>query len=244
MYFYPRPPRGGRPHTSPWNGNPLHFYPRPPRGGRRRHLRRVIVGADISIHAHRVVGDLRPPLKEYCLRDFYPRPPRGGRLFSPFFIFLAVLFLSTPSARRATCSTGHVAGNGRISIHALREEGDAGLCGTAVFFFDFYPRPPRGGRLIPSYIAEKATIFLSTPSARRATRPRASKSQQGQVFLSTPSARRATPAVPYFRVSGYISIHALREEGDFEFHGASEPPLYFYPRPPRGGRLGRRYDIQ
>ena len=172
-YFYPRPPRGGRPHTSPWNGNPLHFYPRPPRGGRRRHLRRVIVGADISIHALREEGDLRPPRKAYCLRDFYPRPPRGGRLFSPFFIFLAVLFLSTPSARRATCSVQHelhllayfyprpprggrllppngIAPSESISIHALREEGDLQHRPCSGQWPDFYPRPPRGGRLVHS----------------------------------------------------------------------------------------------
>ena len=34
-------------------------------------------------------------------------------------------FLSTPSARRATRSNGHNDQADRISIHALREEGDA-----------------------------------------------------------------------------------------------------------------------
>ena len=34
-----------------------------------------------------------------------------------------------------------------------------------------------------------------------------------------------------------ISIHALREEGDALWGGISPRPLYFYPRPPRGGRL-------
>ena len=34
-------------------------------------------------------------------------------------------FLSTPSARRATTETGPVPDMGEISIHALREEGDA-----------------------------------------------------------------------------------------------------------------------
>ena len=34
------------------------------------------------------------------------------------------------------------------------------------------------------------------------------------VFLSTPSARRATPCVPSAKRSKEISIHALREEGD------------------------------
>ena len=33
---------------------------------------------------------------------FYPRPPRGGRLDSDFRSLWDKLFLSTPSARRAT----------------------------------------------------------------------------------------------------------------------------------------------
>ena len=58
------------------------------------------------------------------------------------------LFLSTPSARRATSGVYAFCAMGMISIHALREEGDAlGLTGT----------PP-------------SRKFLSTPSARRATR--------------------------------------------------------------------------
>ena len=34
-----------------------------------------------------------------------------------------------------------------------------------------------------------------------------------------------------------ISIHALREEGDSASTIASPPYQHFYPRPPRGGRL-------
>ena len=37
------------------------------------------------------------------------------------------LFLSTPSARRATQGLGRGPGAERISIHALREEGDSKL---------------------------------------------------------------------------------------------------------------------
>ena len=57
--------------------------------------------------------------------------------------------------------------------------------------FNFYPRPPRGGRrkAIPCW--QSRSRFLSTPSARRATR----RSWQGVQLRS-------------------ISIHALREEGD------------------------------
>ena len=57
------------------------------------------------------------------------------------------LFLSTPSARRATATQMDMLGNVEISIHALREEGD--LNSTT-----------NPGNL---------RRFLSTPSARRAT---------------------------------------------------------------------------
>ena len=55
-------------------------------------------------------------------------------------------------------------------------------------------------------------------------------------FLSTPSARRATRKIQKFHRHEYISIHALREEGDFLV--ALHKPCHkdFYPRPPRGGR--------
>ena len=56
-------------------------------------------------------------------------------------------FLSTPSARRAT---------------SQRREPLLNLS-------DFYPRPPRGGRLDTEAAAVAFIKFLSTPSARRAT---------------------------------------------------------------------------
>ena len=79
------------------------------------------------------------------------------------------IFLSTPSARRATLAQAYYDALDAISIHALREEGDCRTCrstlgGRAIsihalreegdfdspdkkeFTFDFYPRPPRGGR--------------------------------------------------------------------------------------------------
>ena len=78
-------------------------------------------------------------------------------------------FLSTPSARRAT----HLAVSGmrwfKISIHALREEGDHKLLVHTASVFNFYPRPPRGGRQQRDNAADDVMRFLSTPSARRAT---------------------------------------------------------------------------
>ena len=55
---------------------------------------------------------------------FYPRPPRGGRQRFQFIIQSDTVFLSTPSARRATHEPQRLHQRGRISIHALREEGD------------------------------------------------------------------------------------------------------------------------
>ncbi len=58
---------------------------------------------------------------------------------------------------------------GNISIHALREEGDAYAGGSTTDMDDFYPRPPRGGRPFSNCLACASSLFLSTPSARRAT---------------------------------------------------------------------------
>ena len=147
-YFYPRPPRGGRPQcisgqpetrrflSTPsarratlslqtWESRLFYFYPRPPRGGRPVVEALGLVAVGISIHALREEGDrLSLVLRSVCLH-FYPRPPRGGR-----------------PRHLDKRSHKHI-----ISIHALREEGD-------LLWGDTVHRPIQ---------------FLSTPSARRAT---------------------------------------------------------------------------
>ena len=145
-----------------------------------------------------------------------------------------------------------------ISIHALREEGDGAPHPAGARTQHFYPRPPRGGRRSRNSSFGKSKVFLSTPSARRATTRGLRRSCRGpisihalreegdaytaecmealKVFLSTPSARRATYARRR-RADGYvISIHALREEGDTWAFGSLSCFANFYPRPPRGGR--------
>ena len=124
-----------------------YFYPRPPRGGRLLMRELAIRIKDISIHALREEGDIQRQYVYQEFRDFYPRPPRGGRrkrkdwstrmeLISihalreegDLFFFqnqlLIYLFLSTPSARRATFLVSPCATVISISIHALREEDD------------------------------------------------------------------------------------------------------------------------
>jgi hypothetical protein len=145
--FYPRPPRGGRPRSwtetkyvptisihalreegDPWKNN-------------------LRIGTKISIHALREEGDIL--MGGECVKadNFYPRPPRGGRPehgplghgvpqisihalreegdgSTPQRFITGGKFLSTPSARRATCR----------------------LCRCPCCCCHFYPRPPRGGR--------------------------------------------------------------------------------------------------
>ena len=59
--------------------------------------------------------------------------------------------------------------NTYISIHALREEGDQSWQMPPRRPSNFYPRPPRGGRREIYIQYRTGKIFLSTPSARRAT---------------------------------------------------------------------------
>ena len=79
---------------------------------------------------------------------------------------------------------------------------------------DFYPRPPRGGRLMVVRPWSRLLLFLSTPSARRATDGN-SVDMYKIKFLSTPSARRATAKTerkhPAF-VSLYTSLHKLQRD--------------------------------
>ena len=103
-----------------------------------------------------------------------------------------ILFLSTPSARRATVDPFRRGGCRGISIHALREEGDDN--DAAVF--------------------RQHGEFLSTPSARRATSTSiAATTRLGDFYPRPPRGGRPLhgTGIPD---TVRISIHALREEGD------------------------------
>ena len=130
------------------------------------------------------------------------------------------IFLSTPSARRATEAFMEISLHKTISIHALREEGDWACAlwplSKAISIHAlreegdlarpwwrpastyFYPRPPRGGR--HQYLVDMG----------------------------------------YFEE---ISIHALREEGDAMGWLCTTSRSNFYPRPPRGGRPASRRQL-
>ena len=145
-------------------------------------------------------------------------------------------FLSTPSARRATCLRRGICLPRPISIHALCEEGDSNMPVSLPPVQHFYPRPLRGGRPTDTAFIEVDYLFLSTPSARRATSQSWKRCSSTTRFLSTPSARRATRPVQGCARQAGISIHALCEEGDRFRSWALASRSNFYPRPLRGGR--------
>ena len=89
-----------------------------------------------------------------------------------------------------------------ISIHALREEGDAIRPGIVEVQIISIHALREEGDIKAGAIPTKDKRFLSTPSARRATLAR--RARLGLVvFLSTPSARRAVWSRPPRGGRGY-----------------------------------------
>ena len=237
IYFYPRPPRGGRHNSLNGWATDIKFLSTP--SARRATKRVTQKGGDrrfLSTPSARRATSRRA-IRSLMGAYFYPRPPRGGR----------------PTRAAATDSTEP------ISIHALREEGDCRPWTGGSCRYDFYPRPPRGGRLFgrlkqrrkkPISIHalreegdrtgradnRQEREFLSTPSARRATRslPFSIRSRK---FLSTPSARRATSSFcAQFTFLRFLSTPSARR-ATYASRRHRQHRANFYPRPPRGGRL-------
>ena len=120
------------------------FYPRPPYGGRLDRQHQIIDVVIVSILALHTEGDpfLIAPLDKIHVSILALHTEGDGAV--EYTLKWTILFLSSPSIRRATCR----------SVRRSTES-----C-------SFYPRPPYGGRL---YAAARRPPFLSSPSIRRAT---------------------------------------------------------------------------
>ena len=145
---------------------------------------------------------------------FYPRPPRGGRLSASTSGAAALNFYPRPPRGGRPVDSGRVFG------------------GT-----HFYPRPPRGGRRLPpsgQRLLQETHFYPRPPRGGR--QARCARFRPANDFYPRPPRggrpfwRQKTPGVPF------ISIHALREEGDLLIRWRTPTWAYFYPRPPRGGR--------
>ena len=193
--------------------NISNFYPRPPWGGRPRPCPPYRPQGQISIHALRGEGDCDTGRFRHDCGNFYPRPPWGGRQLSSLFNNAFHHFYPRPPWGGRQTGQRIAALIERISIHALRGEGDIKQEENQHEKVYFYPRPPRGGRRDSGAFLKDCANFY--PRSPRGGRPRKnSLLWLVSTFLSTPSAGRATNLV-------------------WPVEGRS---MDFYPRPPRGGR--------
>ena len=173
----------------------VNFYPRPPRGGRQALALKTAAGQEfLSTPSARRATFLELSFPK-AIKHFYPRPPRGGRRFFGCLWPGDVTFLSTPSARRATppCPLGR-----GVYCYFYPRPPRGGrlpaLLRDVAAPTDFYPRPPRGGR--PERLHSTAfdrTISIHALREEGDAQKQLDATAKG-LFLSTPSARRATPA--------------------------------------------------
>ena len=135
-----------------------------------------------------------------------------GDPFSAVRFWLQKVFLSTPSARRATNYESTWRDGIFISIHALREEGDdvPAVC-PSIFTISIHALREEGD---PTIQCTGCVASISIHALR----------EEGDTLTLKA------------RLLKIISIHALREEGDGFSSMYLSIASYFYPRPPRGGR--------
>ena len=167
--FYPRPPRGGRRRLCGHRDGGAGFLSTPSARRATAKLAGEVIDHAISIHALREEGDSRPASRNPCPARFLSTPSARRATAKVLGGVSTLIFLSTPSARRATQQRQTNRNKWKISIHALREEGDSAPRAVCSARRNFYPRPPRGGRPKKSTNTKAKRQFLSTPSARRAT---------------------------------------------------------------------------
>ena len=147
QYFYPRPPRGGRPAPIPGRCENMNFYPRPPRGGRQRSASAPSATAKfLSTSPARGTTWTESP-KRPKETTFLSTSPARGTTRTIRHACRQSTFLSTSPARGTT---------GRRP---------AGCAGRE----NFYPRPPRGGRQACPSLMARTRKFLSTSPARGTT---------------------------------------------------------------------------
>ena len=211
-YFNPLPPCGGRPSKSTKRSS-LCGFQSTPSVWRETSLYIVITSLHaISIHSLRVEGDMVPvilppergnfnPLPPCggrhgisapCGRhkNFNPLPPCGGRLKKAFDESRKSDFNPLPPCGGRLMEQG-TTGQGAISIHSLRVEGDSGKRQSG----------------------KRQSGFQSTPSVWRETAKKREIWRKNK-FQSTPSVWRETSSSKTSLSLPPISIHSLRVEGD------------------------------
>ncbi len=132
-----------------------------------------------------------------------------------FRAYRSYLFLSTPSVRRATNTNSPDTDTIKISIHALRAEGDYISCVLARgdLMISIHALRAEGDGLSPGRNALRQMISIHALRAEGDAEKIGGMASM-MIFLSTPSVRRATAPHLWPQSCAPISIHALRAEGD------------------------------
>ena len=224
---------------APQQGQYLFLSTLPARGATARNPEKVRA-AYISIHAPREGSDNRRPRSSASSRISIHAPREGSdsRLQNSIVAYVKISihapregsdalgvpirpitaqFLSTLPARGATSSVQDV---DELADH-------------------FYPRSPRGERLVTIELNWQIAQFLSTLPARGATAGRRSPSGPGQISIHAPREGSDQAVHRQLQGAGRISIHAPREGSDGFNRACFVPQLHFYPRSPRGERPRR-----
>ena len=126
----------------------------------------------------------------------------------------------------------------KISIHALREEGDIKQDGSELVRDRFLSTPSaRRATLVAQFFVIDLTISIH--ALREEGDPTCAYVRANPMSISIHALREEGDGLYLLPVPRglRISIHALREEGDSAATSCCSAGSYFYPRPPRGGRL-------
>ena len=208
----------------------------------------------------RLGGMSRPKVKCYDLRSTHALRMEGD-YHNVVFVGYDEKFLSTPSGWKATISVVYFSSHLKrfLSTPSGWKATRACRC-SSLRRYNFYPRPPGGGRQIALIAPQICRLFLSTPSGWRATvstyqatkslldfypRPpgggrrhhHGRNAKRDRKFLSTPSGWRATGGrgnAP----AGQADFYPRPPGGGRRrgYAGNDSGNRDFYPRPPGGGR--------
>ena len=175
--------------------DPLYFYPRPPGGGRRRNDRKPMVCGRYFYPRPPGGGRLGKRLVLRNLLQFLSTPSGWRATYIPPPVEAKPKFLSTPSGWRATTalSSGMRSTSRFLSTPSGWRRLPLKLSMISVWY-DFYPRPPGGGDGAYRYQNLKERRFLSTPSGWRRQQKQTKFSsvfaQKGEEFASLRRGKR------------------------------------------------------
>ena len=168
----------------------------------------------ISIHALREEGDPAQPRTSSTQTPFLSTPSARRATSSGLAGVVSVSFLSTPSARRATWLLPVKSAFLWIFLSTpSARRATVSKKSRSQALPDFYPRPPRGGRLC-KWCNSGWRLQISIHALREEGDSPTGGNRQG-IYISIHALREEGDMQKLIDDNNYkISIHALREEGD------------------------------